>query len=181
MKAISVIAATSLLGFVCATSMAQDSPQEALQKMEALQSHIAELHSQVVKAPNDRKLFRTLLEAGLQYYELIYTRSRFPDGVREDILDLKLVMNDMYSIQRAVAEMGAPVGIDGKELTRRLRSRKVPYGHRRSVPLVDPWGTPYRFFVYPENGQYKIVSAGRGKKFDPSDLGISQQELMHAS
>src|SRR6058998_1857639 len=168
MKVTSVILATSALVLASASS-AQESLKERLQRMTALQSRITELQAQVVSAPDDRKLFRTLLEAGLQYYELLGNNARFPDPVRGEILDLKIVMNDMYSIQRAVAEMGAPIGIDGDELARRLKSRKVPLAHRRSVPLVDPWGTPYRFFVHASNGQFKIVCAGRDKKFDAAD------------
>jgi hypothetical protein len=174
------IAATSFMILSTSASMAQDSTQNRLQRMMMLQARIADLQVQVVNAPDDRQTFRTLLETGLQYYELIYTGSRFPDGLRNEILDLKIAMQDMYAIQRAVAEVGRPIGLDGNELTNRLQSRKVPSGHRRSVPLVDPWGTPYRFFVYPQNGQYKIVSAGRGRKFDTADLGISWKELAQA-
>ena len=166
-----------LVGLLCLSATDQESLEERLQKYQALQARVSELQDKVVKAPEDRKLYRTLLEAGL---ELINGRGRFPEGLRENILDLKLVMEDMYSIQDAVSEMGRPVGIDGRELARRLRTKKVPRAHRRSVPLIDPWGTPYRFFVYPENGQYKIVSAGSGKRFDPGDLGISEQELREA-
>ena len=141
---------------------------------------LAELHPQVVASPDDRPILRTLLETGLQYYELISTRSRFPDSVRRDLLDLKVAMQDMYAIQRAVSEIRRPGRIDGAELAARLKSAKVPFSHRRSVPVVDPWGTPYRFFVHPESGRFKIVSAGRGKKFDPADLTISEKEFAQA-
>jgi len=40
--------------------------------------------------------------------------------------------------------------------------------------------TPYRFFVHPESGRFKIVSAGRGKRFDPADLSISEKEFAQA-
>jgi hypothetical protein len=116
MKVTSLIAAASLMILATAASMAQDSPQDRLQRMTALQSRIADLHAQVVKAPDDRQIFRTLLETGLQYYELIDTGSRFPDSLRNEILDLKIAMQDMYSIQRAVAEIGRPIGIDGNEV-----------------------------------------------------------------
>ena len=174
-----VTSAVAVLGAMMLTSasFAQESLKVRLDRMAALQGQIAELQTQVVSAPDDRKIFRTLLDAGLQYYELLGKRSKFPDAVRDEILDLMLVMNDMYSIQRTVAEMGPPIGIDGDELALRLASKKVPLAHRRLVPLVDPWGTPYRFFVN-RNGQFKIVCAGRGKKFDAADLGISDIELM---
>jgi hypothetical protein len=172
--------AVGLVGLLCLSATDQEPLKEKLQTLQALQARAAELQDQVVEAPEDRALYRTLLEAGLQQYELIHARGRFPEDRRESILDLKLVMEDMYSIQQAVSETGLPVQIDGNELASRLRTTKVPPGHRRSVPLIDPWGTPYRFFVYPANGQYKIVSAGRGKRFDPADLGISEQELRQA-
>jgi hypothetical protein len=172
--------AVGLVGLLCLSATDQESPTEKLQKLQALRARAAALQDQVVKAPEDRKLYRTLLEAGLQQYELIYAPGRFPEDLRDSILDLKLVMEDMYSIQQAVSETGLPVRIDGNELASRLRTTKVPLGHRRAVPLIDPWGTPYRFFVYPANGQYKIVSAGSGKRFDPADLGISEQELRQA-
>jgi hypothetical protein len=121
MRVTSAIAASGLMILATAASMAQDSPQDRLQRMTALQSRIAILHAQVVNAPDDRQILRTLLETGLQYYELIYIRSPFPDGLRNEILDPKITMQDMYSIQRAVAEIGMPIGIDGNELVSRLK------------------------------------------------------------
>jgi len=173
-----VAAALLLLDLVAGVSVAEDSPQERLRKFKESQARIAELQQRVVAAPDDRKLYRRLLEAGLQQYELI-TQSRFPDDVRENILDLKLVMEDMYSLQETIREIGSPSRTDGADLVNRLAAKKVPSAHRRSVPLIDPWGTSYRFFVS-ANGQYKIVSAGSDRKFDPSNLGISAEELRQA-
>jgi hypothetical protein len=178
MRVTSTTVAGAILVLASAPLMAQESLEERIQRMTAFQTQLAELHSWVVAAPDDRTHLRTLLEAGLQYYELI-TRSTFSDSVRKDIVDLKIVMQDMQSIQRTVTAMGIRTGTDGADLARRLKSLKVPLSLRRSVPLVDPWGTPYRFFVH-RNGQFKIVSAGRGKTFDPSDLGISERELAQA-
>src|SRR5688572_2905331 len=121
-------------------------------------------------------ILRTLLEAGLQYYEL-GIRSRFPDTVRSEILELKIAMQDMYSIQRAVSELGRPTGIDEDQLVSRLKSIKLPQSYKRSVPLVDPWGTPYRIFVNSETGSFKIVSAGRDKKFDTVEFAFSEKDL----
>jgi hypothetical protein len=180
MRATLTTATGAVLILASAALMAQESLQERLQRATALQSQLVELHPQVVASPDDRTILRTLLETGLQYYELISTRSRFPDSVRRDLLDLKVAMQDMYAIQRAVSEIRRPGRIDGAELAVRLKSAKVPFSHRRSVPVVDPWGTPYRFFVHPESGRFKIVSAGRGKKFDPADLSISEKELLQA-
>src|SRR5262245_29871575 len=159
-----VAAVLLLLDLVAGVSVAEDSPQERLRKFKESQARIAELQRRVVAAPDDRKLYRSLLEAGLQQYELI-AQSGFPDDVRENILDLKLVMEDMYTLQETIREIGSPSRTDGSDLVNRLKAGKVPPAHRRSVPLIDPWGTPYRFFVYSANGQYKIVSAGSDKKF----------------
>jgi hypothetical protein len=166
-----------------------DSPQneiakptnEKFVKRVELETRIAKLQREVVEAPDDRMRYWDLLEAGLQDYELVYTQSRFPERVRNDILNLKLVMEDMYSLQYTIAEMEITQGIDGEELINRLKTRKIPPAHRRSVPLMDPWGTPYRLLVYPGNRwgfRYKIVSAGSDKKFDPANLGLSEQEIM---
>jgi hypothetical protein len=177
MKVPVTVATAILLVVVSARSTrAQESIQERLQTATVLQSRIADLQAQVVNSPDDRNILRTLLEAGLQYYEL-GIRSRFPDTVRNEILELKIAMQDMYSIQRAVSEMGWPTGIDGDQLVNRLKSKKLPQSYKRSVPLVDPWGTPYRIFVYSETGRFKIVSAGRDKKFDTVEFGISEKEL----
>jgi hypothetical protein len=158
---------------------AQESPQERLAKYMASLERIAKLQEEVEKAPDDRDAYRVLLGAGLDQYELIWG-TRFPDDVRENILILKLVMEDMYTLQETINESGMPRGLDEKELLKRLKAKKVPPARRRSVPLIDPWGTPYRFFIYPRNGQYKIVSAGSDKKFDPENLEITEGELKQA-
>ena len=172
MKSLVTLAAGVLAVVLSGQSRAQETPQERLQLLTALQTRIAALQAQVEKSPDDRTLFKTFLEAGLQHYELL-SRFRFSEPVRTEILELKIAMQDMYSIQRAVGELRSPTGIDEVQLTNLLKSRKMPQSFKRSVPLVDPWGTPYRFFVQPETGQFKIVSAGRGKKFDTLEFGIS--------
>ena len=180
MKNTKAAAAVFLTTALLWPSVAQESLQERLAKYRASQERIAKLQEEVEKAPDDRKAYRILLEAGLDQYEFIYTRARFPDDVRENILDLKLVMEDMYTLQDTINESGMPRGLDEKKLLKRLKAKKVPQARRRSVPLIDPWGTPYRFFIYPGNGQYKIVSAGSDKKFDPENLRITEDELRWA-
>jgi len=150
--------------------------QQRLDRLNSLRTQAHQLKEEVVKKPNDRNLYRKLMAVGMEQYEFIYTRSEYPEAVRRDILDLKMVMEDMYTLQKTIADIGGASGLDGASLVKRLQGKKVPYAHKRSVPLVDPWGTPYRFFVF-SNGQYKIVSAGRAKKFDPADLGITEAEL----
>lgn len=180
LKAIAM-AVTLSAPVLCARALDSLPPeaQERIHKLNELRALAHEFKEQVVKAPDDRKLHRKLLETGLQQYELTYTRARYPEKVRNDILELKVVIDDMLQLQRTVADIGGADGIDEKELMKRLKSAKVPYAHRRAAPLIDPWGTPYRFFIFPGNGQYKIVSAGRGKKFDSRDFGIQEKELMN--
>src|SRR5262245_58735262 len=125
-------AAVSILVIAFATSMAQDSTEERRQSMMTLQTRIADLQARVVSAPDDRNILRALLETGFQYYELIDARFRFPDYLRNEIVELKITMQDMYSIQRVVAEMGRPM-IDGNALANRLKLIKVPQSGRRSV------------------------------------------------
>jgi len=169
----SVTITVAIVSVIVATqSSAQDSIQERLQLATSLQSRIADLQTQVEKTPDDRALFKTFLEVGLQYYELTI-RFKFSEPVRSEILELKIAMQDMYSIQHAVAELRRPTGTDEDQLKNLLKSRKMPQSFKRSVPLVDPWGTPYRIFVQPETGQFKIVSAGRSKKFDTREFGIA--------
>ena len=72
------------------------------------------------------------------------------------------------------------MGIDGNELANRLKAIKVRQSHSRSVLLIDPWGTPYRFFVHAETGRFKIVFAGRGKKFESAEFGITEKEFSQA-
>jgi hypothetical protein len=180
MRSTKAAAAVFLTTALLWPAVAQESLQERLAKLRASQERIAKLQEEVEKAPDDRKAYRILLDAGLDQYELIHTRARYPDEVRENILDLKLVMEDMYTLQETINESGSPRGLDEKELLKRLKGKKVPQARRRSVPLIDPWGTPYRFFIYPGNGQYKIVSAGSDKKFDPENLRIIEDELKWA-
>lgn len=177
MKSTKATAAVFLTTALLLPAVAQESLQERLAKLRASRERIAKLQEEVERAPDDRKAYRILLEAGLDQYEFIDTRARFPDDVRENILDLKLVMEDMYTLQDTINESGMPRGLDEEELLKRLKAKKVPQARRRSVPLIDPWGTPYRFFIYPGNGQYKIVSAGSDKKFDPENLRITEDEL----
>lgn len=67
--------------------------------------------------------------------------------------------------------------MDAARLVSRLESSKVPLGNRRSVPLVDPWGTPYRLVVDGDLARYKIVCAGSDRKFDDQNLLISNDDL----
>ncbi|MBI3550943.1 MAG: hypothetical protein HY077_00370 [Elusimicrobia bacterium] len=168
------------LGGFLSPAAAQESAQERLAKFKASQGQIAQLQEKVEKAPDDQKAYRALLEAGLDQYELIYAREHYPADIRENILKLKVVMEDMYTLQESINESGMPVGVTVPDLLQRLKAQKVRYARRRSVPLIDPWGTPYRFFIFPENGQYKIVSAGSDKKFDPENLRITEDELRQA-
>jgi hypothetical protein len=45
------------------------------------------------------------------------------------------------------------------------------------VPLVDPWGTPYRLVVDADVARYKIVCAGSDRKFDDENLVMSDDDL----
>jgi hypothetical protein len=168
--------AVGLMGLWCLVAFAEESPQDRLARVKELQARIAQRERAVVRAPDDRKAYRALLVAGLELYDHLYPGPRFPEDMRDHIVNLKLVMEDMYTLQQTINDMGSPLGFDGRELANRLQSRKVPPAHRRAVPLVDPWGTAYRFYVYPGNGAYKIVSAGSDRAFDPANLGLSAQE-----
>ena len=170
------IALTLVSLMLARMSFAADSKEEAVRKMFEKRAEIERLQAKVVEAPDDKARYRALLEAGLSDYEGYYARAKFPADIHENILLLKFVMEDMHSIQAAIAEMGSPTE-DGKILLKKLRTKKVPWAHRRAVPLIDPWGTPYRLFVLKESGQFKIVSAGSDKKFESDNLSITTEEL----
>lgn len=163
--------------YLALPGQAADSPSERMAKYKLIQAKVAERYNQVVAAPDDRKTYRALLDAGLEQYELTYTRFRFPDETRENILNLKLVLEDMYTLKDTITEKSLPIGLSEKALVNQLKNKKVPRAYRRSAPLVDPWGTPYRFFIFPENGQFKIVSAGSDRKFDKANLSLTAEEL----
>lgn len=46
----------------------------------------------------------------------------------------------------------------------------------RSPPLVDGWGTEYRYFVSQDGSSYRLASAGSDRKFSPATLGIPAGE-----
>jgi hypothetical protein len=143
---------------------------------------VAEVQRRVVQAPNDRSLYAHFLELELRVYES-YRSPRslhFEGTVRGDILKLKIVMEDMFSLQDTIRELEIPDRTQEQELIRRLKSAKVPPAHRRLAPLIDPWGTPYRFVIYQGTGWgpvYKIISAGTDKKFDSANLNLSDAEI----
>lgn len=152
------------------------SKEERLKQLFEERNAIVEHQKKVVAAPDDRSVYLDLLKVGMKYYE-IGTREKLSKEDWKLILDLKLVMEDMYSIQDSIAKIWPIEGMTEKELVQKLKRMKVPNGNRRSVPLNDPWGTPYRFFIYSENGQYKIISAGSDRKFEKKNFGIAASEL----
>jgi hypothetical protein len=122
-----------------------------------------------------------LLRAGFDSLQSDLGARSIPENSREDILTLKLVMEDMQSIQAAISDINPPWwtqrGMDAARLVSRLESSKVPLGYRRSVPLVDPWGTPYRLVVDTELARYKIVCAGSDGTFEDGNLVMSGEDL----
>jgi hypothetical protein len=161
-------------------SVRTESPQQSRVVAEAqqAQARIAQLQREVVSAPNSRTAYRKLLEAGLALFDS--PGYSIPSDAREDIIDLKLVMEDMFTLQQTISDMGPPwpaaLGLDANQLVDRLRSRTVAPAHRRVTPLMDPWGTPYRFLVDSATGVYKVVSAGSDRVFDSTNLQWAAQE-----
>src|SRR6476619_4437458 len=172
-----------LLLVVQATSNAQPPLRPEIQRLIELQrletQRILDLQRRVENSPDDQVLYKQLLRAGLDTFQA--PNYSIPDDAREDILTLKLVMEDMWSIDAAIADFNPPwwmqPGIDAARLVSRLESSKVPFGDRRSVPLVDPWGTPYRFVVESDVWRYKIVSAGSDRIFEDGNLVMSADDL----
>jgi hypothetical protein len=101
------VPATILLILISAGSSPQESIYERLQAATVLQSRIADLHAQVVSSPDDRNILTALLEAGLQYYEL-GIRSRFPDTLRNEILELKIAVQETNCGDQSVAGSQTP-------------------------------------------------------------------------
>lgn len=159
---------------------ATESVQQSRVVAEALQAQarIAQLQRRVVSAPNDRTAYRELLEAGLALFNA--PGYSIPNEAREGIIDLKLVMEDIFTLEQTISDMGPPwpatLNLDAKQLVDRLKSRKVAPAYRRVTPLMDPWGTPYRFLVDSANGVYKVVSAGSDRAFDSPNLKWSARE-----
>ncbi|HEX7765759.1 MAG TPA: hypothetical protein VF443_03540 [Nitrospira sp.] len=90
---------------------------------------ILDLQRLVENSPDDRVVYKQLLRAGLDEISQDPSWS-MPDDTREDILTLKLVMEDMESIQAAISDINPPwwaqPGIDAARLVSRLESTKVP-------------------------------------------------------
>jgi hypothetical protein len=170
-----------LLVLVHATSNAQPPLTPEMQRLIDEAHRILDLQRLVENSPDDRVLYKQLLRAGFDSLQNDRAARSIPEDSREDILTLKLVMEDMMSIQAAIADMNPPwwaqPGIDAARLVSRLESSKVPLGYRRSVPLVDPWGTPYRLVVDAELARYKIVCAGSDGTFEDTNLVMSGEDL----
>jgi len=166
------------LVFVRAEGASQNRVAEALQALLAAKARIALLQREVVDAPNDPVAYRKLLEAGLALFDT--PGYSIPNDARDTVVDLKLVMEDMFTIQQTISDMGPPwpatLGLDEKQLVARLQSRKVAPAFRRVSPLTDPWGTPYRFLVDPETGVYKMVAAGSDRMFEAANLTWTAQD-----
>ncbi len=169
--------AVGLVSFLCLVTTAKESQPQGLTTLDDFQ-RIAQLQREVVRAPDDVKAYRALLEAGLALFKR--PGYSIPDDMRESVLKLKLVMEDMFSLRDTIEDMGPPwpavLGTDTAQLVNRLKSRRVPPAYRRSVPSMDPWGTRYRLFVNADTGTYKIVCAGSDRRFEAANLGITAQD-----
>lgn len=44
----------------------------------------------------------------------------------------------------------------------------------RNMPVIDAWGTPFRYFVSDDGEHYRFVSAGLDKRFDPTSLAVGK-------
>src|SRR6476660_4679845 len=111
-----------LLLMVHATSHAQLPLTPERQRLFELQrletQRILDLQRLVENSPDDRVLYKRLLRAGLDTFRA--PNYSIPGNAREDVLTLKLVMEDMESIQAAISDINPPwwaqPGIDAARL-----------------------------------------------------------------
>lgn len=132
--------------------------------------YLHNLHKRVVEFPENRVFYRNLLETLLELHGQGDPHAQYSISTRQDILLLKEVMEDIGSIKESIREIESLIELNDTQIERTLLKSKVPPAYRRSVPMSDPWGTPYRVIINPKDGRYKIVSAGSDKKFESVNL-----------
>lgn len=157
-----------------------DDARRTLEQALRREADIAKQRLDLLKNPDDRARARGYLhsvfcESGMTGpLPKGFTRARF-----ESLVDLALAVSDVHTL---AAEIGAihPCTVDWhrrvfvcmaeSDLLELLRERRVGPAHRRSMPLVDPWGTPYKILLTDRADSVKIVSAGEDRRFQTSSL-----------